>query len=334
MDGCDILDPFKCGTLPLAQWTSDALRWIVDNYRPFFQTIKYPVDQLLLWFGAGLTAVPPSLMIVILALTAWQIGGGTLAVVVSASLIFAGLIGVWAEMMTTLSIVLTALVLALLIGLPLGIWAARSNRAYGIMRPMLDGMQTIPAFVYLVPVVMLFGIGNVPGVIVTVVFAVAPLIRLTNLGIRQVPLDVIEAMRAFGATDSQLLWKAQIPLALPSIMAGVNQTLMMSLSMVVVASMIAVGGLGQMVLRGIGRLDVGLATVGGLGIVILAIVLDRMTQAMARRTGRPGELWQRGPIGLVRRCIAKARRMSSAQESLIDVGHATVQPKAGRHDIA
>jgi glycine betaine/proline transport system permease protein len=334
MSDCDILDPFKCGTLPLAQWTSDGLRWLVDNYRPFFQTIKYPVDQLLLWFGAGLTAVPPSVMIVILALVAWQIGGRTLAVVVTASLIFAGVIGVWVEMMTTLSIVLTALVLALVIGIPLGIWAARSNRAYSIMRPILDGMQTIPAFVYLVPVVMLFGIGNVPGVIVTVIFAVAPVIRLTNLGIRQVPLDVIEAMRAFGATESQLLWKAQIPLALPSIMAGVNQTLMMSLSMVVIASMIAVGGLGQMVLRGIGRLDIGLATVGGLGIVILAIVLDRLTQSMTRRTGRPGELWQRGPIGLVRRCIAKVRRMPVAQGSLIEVGHATVQPKAGRHDIA
>jgi len=236
--------------------------------------------------------------------------------------------------MTTLSIVLTALVLALVIGIPLGIWAARSNRAYSIMRPILDGMQTIPAFVYLIPVVMLFGIGNVPGVIVTVIFAIAPVIRLTNLGIRQVPLDVVEAMRAFGATESQLLWKAQIPLALPSIMAGVNQTLMMSLSMVVIASMIAVGGLGQMVLRGIGRLDIGLATVGGIGIVVLAIVLDRLTQSMTRRARRPGEIWQRGPIGLVRRCMAKARRMPAAQGSITEVGHAAVQPKAGRHDIA
>ena len=148
------------------------------------------------------------------------------------------------------------------------------------MRPLLDGMQTIPAFVYLVPVVMLFGIGNVPGVIVTVIFAIAPLIRLTNLGIRQVPEEVVEATGAFGATDRQLLWKAQVPLALPTIMAGVNQTLMMSLSMVVIASMISVGGLGQMVLRGIGRLDVGLAAVGGLGIVMLAVVLDRLTQAL------------------------------------------------------
>ena len=182
--------------------------------------------------------------------------------------------------MVTLSIVLTALVLAILIGMPLGIWAARSDRVWSIMRPLLDGMQTIPAFVYLVPVVMLFGIGNVPGVIVTVIFAISPLIWLTNLGIRQVPEEVVEATRAFGATDRQLLWKAQIPLALPTIMAGVNQTLMMSLSMVVIASMISVGGLGQMVLRGIGRLDVGLAAVGGLGIVMLAIVLDRLTQAL------------------------------------------------------
>ncbi len=152
-------------------------------------------------------------------------------------------------------------------------------------------MQTTPAFVYLVPVVMLFGIGNVPGVVVTIVFALPPLVRLTNLGLRQVRPDLVEAARAYGASPLQMLWKVQLPLAMPSIMAGINQALMLSLSMVVIASMIAVGGLGQMVLRGIGRLDMGLATVGGLGIVLLAITLDRLTQAMgqprrgARATG-------------------------------------------------
>ncbi len=310
MSDCGLLDPFKCGTLPIAHWMTDGLRWVVDNYRPFFQAVKYPIDQLLQWLSALLTAVPPSLMIVVFALVSWQLGGRNLAITVSAALIAAGLIGVWVETMTTLSIVLTALVLALLVGIPLGVWAARSTRAYNGMRPILDGMQTIPAFVYLVPIVMLFGIGNVPGVIVTVIFAVAPVIRLTNLGIRQVPVDVIEAMRAFGATERQLLWKAQIPLALPSIMAGVNQTLMMSLSMVVIASMIAVGGLGQMVLRGIGRLDIGLATIGGLGIVILAIVLDRMTQSLARPAQRPGAMLQRGPIGLVRRWLRRSGDMA------------------------
>lgn len=161
-------------------------------------------------------------------------------------------------------------------------------------------MQTTPAFVYLIPIVMLFGIGNVPGVIVTIIFALPPLIRLTNLGIRQVPQDLIEASRSFGANEKQMLFKVQIPVAMPTIMAGVNQTLMLALSMVVIASMIAVGGLGQMVLRGIGRLDVGLAAVGGLGIVLLAVVLDRLTQALGKKDKTTSKRWfEKGPIGLI-----------------------------------
>ena len=171
-------------------------------------------------------------------------------------------------------------------------------------------MQTTPAFVYLVPIVMLFGIGNVPGVVVTIIFALPPLIRLTNLGIRQVPVDLIEASRALGASSTQLLLKVQLPLAMPTIMAGVNQTLMLCLSMVVIASMIAVGGLGQMVLRGIGRLDMGLATVGGVGIVLLAVTLDRITQAMGekKRTKSQRHWYQTGPVGLFRRVIVSQRQ--------------------------
>ena len=203
------------------------------------------------------------------------------------------------EAMVTLSLVLTALFFCVLNGMPLGIWLARSERANRVMRPLLDAMQTTPAFVYLVPVVMLFGIGNVPGVIVTIIFALAPLVRLTNLGIRQVRPDLVEAAQAYGASPWQLLTRVQIPLAMPSIMAGVNQTLMLSLSMVVIASMIAVGGLGLMVLRGIGRLDMGLAAVGGLGIVILAIVLDRVTQALGQpRRDQHLRWYMRGPVGL------------------------------------
>jgi glycine betaine/proline transport system permease protein len=196
--------------------------------------------------------------------------------------------------------VLTSVVFCLLVGLPMGIWLARSDRAAAVVRPILDAMQTTPAFVYLVPVVMLFGIGNVPGVVVTIIFALPPMIRLTNLGIRQVPADLVEAARSFGASKHQLLLKVQLPLAMPTIMAGVNQTLMLALSMVVIASMIAVGGLGQMVLRGIGRLDMGLATIGGVGIVLLAIILDRMTQAVAQ-PGDPAartSWYETGPVGL------------------------------------
>ena len=309
MDECGLLNLFECGKIPLELWVSDGLRWLVDNYRPFFQAMKWPVDQVLRNFEWALGSVPPTLMLTIFALAAWQIAGVRLMLGVVASLLLVGFLGIWPQTMTTLAVVFTAVVLCLIIGLPLGIWAARSDRFYGFARPVLDGMQTIPAFVYLVPIVMLFGIGNVPGVIVTVIFAVPPVIRLTNLGIRQVPTDVVEAMLAFGASDRQLLWKAQLPLAMPSIMAGVNQTLMMSLSMVVIASMIAVGGLGQMVLRGIGRLDMGIATVGGLGIVMLAIVLDRLTQSMAESSrGRGSAPWRRrGPVGLLLRCTGARR---------------------------
>ena len=180
MAECGILDPFACGTIPLAEWLSAGLRWMVDEWRPFFQAVKAPVDQLLEWFAGFLDAVPPTVVIAVVGLIAWQIGGRALGLTVIASLIFTGLIGVWPDTMVTLAIILTALVLAVFVGLPLGIWSARSDRTWAIMRPVLDAMQTIPAFVYLVPVVMLFGIGNVPGVIVTVIFAVAPLIRLTT----------------------------------------------------------------------------------------------------------------------------------------------------------
>ena len=184
--------------------------------------------------------------------------------------------------MISLSLVVTAVVFCLAVGIPVGIVCAKSDRAERAIRPLLDVMQTLPSFVYLVPVVMLFGIGEVPGVIATIIFAIPPLIRLTNLGIRQVSTEVIEAGIAFGSTPWQLLWEAQIPLAMPTILAGVNQAILMALSMSVVTSMIAVPGLGKMVLQGVGRLDVGLAAVGGLGIVLLAIMLDRLTQALAK----------------------------------------------------
>lgn len=294
-----LLDPFQESVVPLAEWVDHGLRWLVDNYRPFFQSLRWPIDQLLRGFDGLLHAVPPTVLLALVSLAAWRISGLRLAISVLAALTFVGLIGAWSETMTTLSIVFTAVTVCVVLGLPIGILSACSDGLYKVVRPMLDGMQTIPPFVYLVPVVMLFGIGNVPGVIVTVVFAIPPLIRLVNLGIRQVPSDVVETSLAFGASPAQLMLKVQLPLALPTIMAGLNQTLMMALSMVVIASMIAVGGLGQMVLRGIGRLDMGLATVGGLGIVILAIVMDRMTQAIAenRRRQRKGSLRGKAAAG-------------------------------------
>ncbi len=303
------LHPFNDAVIPLNLWVDNGLEWVVEHARPAFQAVRVPIDSTLGGIEAALLAVPAPVMLLLLALLAWQCSGRALALGTLVSFALIGLIGAWPEAMVTLSLVLTAVFFCLLIGLPLGIAVARSDRLNAAMRPLLDAMQTTPAFVYLVPVVMLFGIGNVPGVVVTIVFALPPLIRLTNLGIRQVRPDLIEASRSFGASPWQLLRKVQLPLALPTIMAGVNQTLMLSLSMVVIASMIAVGGLGQMVLRGIGRLDMGLATVGGIGIVLMAIVLDRMTQAMGktRDAGQRGghrRWFERGPVGLLNRLRA------------------------------
>ena len=268
------------GSLPVEAWINSGLGWVVEHFRPFFQTVRLPIDGTLNWVQGLLTGLPTLAMIALIGLLAWQFAGRALAIGTTVALLLVAMLGIWPEAMVTLSLVLTSLVFCMVIGLPLGVLLASSDRAQRLMRPVLDAMQTTPAFVYLVPVVMLFGIGNVPGVIVTIIFALAPLVRLTNLGLRQVRPDLIEAARAYGASPWQMLVKVQLPLAMPSIMAGINQALMLSLSMVVIASMIAVGGLGQMVLRGIGRLDKGLATVGCLGIVLLSITLDRLTQGM------------------------------------------------------
>ncbi len=283
-EGLDWVHPFQDAIIPLDSWVNDALSLAVDNLRPFFQLIRAPIDTILGAVETLLTSMPDVLIILIMTLLALFISGRSLAIGTFISLLIIGAIGAWAEAMVTLSLVLTSVFFCVIIGLPMGIWLSQSDRALRLVRPVLDAMQTTPAFVYLVPIVMLFGIGNVPGVVVTIIFALPPLIRLTNLGIRQVPEDLVEAGLAFGANPMQLMLKVRLPLALPTIMAGVNQTLMLALSMVVIASMIAVGGLGQMVLRGIGRLDMGLATVGGLGIVLLAIILDRLTQQMGENT--------------------------------------------------
>jgi len=291
--------------LPVQGVINNALEWVVTHFRPFFQVVRTPIDGTLTGMTDALLAAPWPLMVLLLTLIAWQFAGRGTAIGTLVSLLVVVVLGTWPQAMVTLALVLTALVFCLLLGLPLGVLLASSDLARRLVRPLLDAMQTTPAFVYLVPVVMLFGIGNVPGVIVTIVFALPPLIRLTDLGIRQVRPDLVEASRAYGASPWQLLWKVQLPLALPSIMAGVNQTLMMSLSMVVIASMIAVGGLGQMVLRGIGRLDMGLAAVGGLGIVLLAIVLDRITQAMGQPARGGVRWWHGGPLGVLLRLAGK-----------------------------
>lgn len=183
--------------------------------------------------------------------------------------------------MDTLSLVTAAVFFALLTGIPLGIWASKSESAWKVIRPVLDFMQTLPAFVYLIPAVLLFKLGAVPGVIATLIFSLPPVVRLTNLGIRHVPVEIMEACRAFGATSKQMLVKAELPVALPTIMAGVNQTIMLALSMVVISGMIGAGGLGNIVLQGITQLRIDMGFEGGISIVILAIFLDRVTQALS-----------------------------------------------------
>ncbi|MBD2783360.1 glycine betaine/L-proline ABC transporter permease ProW [Xenorhabdus sp. DI] len=295
-----LMSPFQHKLIPFDSWVTQIVDWVVVHFRPVFQVIRVPVDFVLSGFEQFLTTLPPPITILFFALLAWQLASARIGVISFISLIMIGVIGAWSEAMITMALVLTALLFCIILGLPLGIGLARNERLANIVRPLLDAMQTTPAFVYLVPIVMLFGIGNVPGVMVTIIFALPPIIRLTILGIKQVPSDLVEAARSFGASPRQMLFKVQLPLAMPTIMAGVNQTLMLALSMVVIASMIAVGGLGQMVLRGIGRLDIGLAAVGGTGIVILAIILDRLTQSLGKnhRT-RGGHWYHSGPIGLL-----------------------------------
>ena len=285
----NIMDPFHKTWIPLDSWVTEGIDWVVSHFRPVFQGIRVPVDYILSAFQQMLLGMPAPVAIVVFALIAWQIASPAMGIATLISLIAIGAIGAWSQAMVTLALVLTALLFCI------------------IIRPLLDAMQTTPAFVYLVPIVMLFGIGNVPGVVVTIIFALPPMVRLTILGIKQVPADLIEASESFGASPRQMLFKVQLPLAMPTIMAGVNQTLMLALSMVVIASMIAVGGLGQMVLRGIGRLDMGLATVGGVGIVILAIILDRLTQSVARDSRSRGNRhwYSSGPLGLLLRPFSK-----------------------------
>ncbi|MGB3532331.1 MAG: glycine betaine/L-proline ABC transporter substrate-binding protein ProX [Microcoleaceae cyanobacterium] len=274
------LNPFEFYTIPIDDWINTGLNFVVEHFRPFFQAVRIPVNWLLESLGTGLTSIPPTLLILIIVLFVWQLTNRNLVIYTLISLSFIGLIGAWQQAMVSLSLVLTAVIFSIIIGIPLGVIAAQNNRFERLINPVLDIMQTIPTFVYLVPVVMLFGIGEVPGVIATIIYATPPLIRLTNLGIRQVSSEAVEAAIAFGSTPLQVLWEVQFPLAMPAILTGLNQTILFALGMSVITAMIAVPGLGLMVLQGVGRLDVGLASIGGIGIVLLAILLDRITQSI------------------------------------------------------
>lgn len=294
----NLLNPFELYTIPLEDWINQGVALIVENFRPFFQVVRIPVSWVLEGIQDGLLAVPPLILLLLLGLITWQLAGWKIGWFSFLALTGLGFVGVWEQAVVSISLVVTAVIFCVLVGIPLGVACARSDRIEKIARPILDAMQSIPPFVYLIPVVMLFGIGEVPGVIATIVYSIPPLIRLTNLGIRQVPKDVIEAATAFGSSPRQVLMEAQLPLAMPSILAGINQTVLFALSMSVITAMIAVPGLGLMVIQGVGRLDVGLSAVGGLGIVVLAIVLDRITQKICQ-LDHLASWHKRGPVGLV-----------------------------------
>lgn len=314
MDLALLLDPFATVSLPMAEWANDGMRWLTSNYRGVFQAIKAPVKWALDLVEDGLRGTPQTVLLVICTLFAWQVVNRATALLTFCGLIVIGIIGAWDAAMTSLAVLMTAVAISTAAGIPLGILCSRVDAVWMVVRPVLDFMQTIPSFTYLVPVILLFGIGNVPGVIVTAFFATPPLVRLTNLGLREVRTDLVEAADAFGASPWKRLLSIELPLARPTIMAGINQTVMLSLAMSVIASMISVAGLGRLVLVGISQLDLARASVGGLGIVLLAIIFDRVTQGFGftrRDRGNRG-LWEQGPVGWLRaRNINPERQPSS-----------------------
>lgn len=270
--------------IPLARWTERGVDWVTETFEGFFDFVSTVVDAVVGVLQFVLTAPPALLTVVLLGAVALFVAGWRVALFTVLGLLFVISLDLWDAAMVTLALVLAASAVSLAIGIPIGIVAAKSRAIEASIRPVLDVAQTMPAFVYLVPIVVLMGIGNSPALIATVVFAMPPAVRLTMLGIQQVPSETVEAAQAFGATPWQTLLKVELPLSLRTIMTGVNQVIMLSLSMVVIAALAGAGGLGEPVVTGLGQLNVGTAFVGGVGIVVIAIMLDRITRGL--ETGR------------------------------------------------
>tara|TARA_R110002124_G_scaffold36451_18_gene117508 strand:+ start:1844 stop:2713 length:870 start_codon:yes stop_codon:yes gene_type:complete len=276
--------PDIINTKPLRRAVDDALTWVVRHWGSGFEAAAHPLLMLLKGIENLLIATPWWLIIAILVAIAWlSTRNWKLPAVVFGALLFLGVMDLWEDAMATMALMIAATLTAIVIAIPVGVWMSRSLNVRKSITPLLDLMQTLPSFVYLIPTVMIFGPGKIPALIATIVYASPPLVRLTDLGLRSVDPAVMEASRAFGTNPRQRLLGVQIPLALPTILAGVNQTTMMALSMVVIASMIGAGGLGYQVLQGIGRLEVSRGLFAGLGIVALAIIFDRVTQAFGKQ---------------------------------------------------
>jgi glycine betaine/proline transport system permease protein len=289
----------KIGTrslIPLEDWIDQGIDWVAVTFMDFFDTIKFLIDEingaLLAFFNffpvfavpAGEKAVAVPLLAILIFPYLWWVGSIGTGIFGFVSLWLVANLGLWPETLSTASLTLTAAFIALLLGIPLGILAGKFDAVETMVRPILDFMQTLPVFVYLIPALILFGLGPAPGVVATVIFALPPAVRLTSLGIRGVPKELVEAGEAFGCDNIKLLMKVQLPMARPSIMAGVNQTIMLSLSMVVIAALIGAGGLGGEVVRSIQRMLVGKGFVAGIAVVFLAIILDRATRTLGGRS--------------------------------------------------
>ena len=273
--------------LPLVEWIDAGEVWLKQNAQLFFEPIKNTLSTFVDTLSDGLMLIPPLIFIIlVVALTIYVTRKNwTLSIFVGLGLLLIQNLGLWDDTMLTLSLILASSIISIIVGVPLGIWMAKSKTVQYIVTPILDFMQTMPAFVYLIPAVSFFGIGMVPGIIASIIFSMPPVVRLTNLGIRQVPEELIEASDAFGSTSFQKLFRVQLPLAATTIMTGINQTIMLALSMVVIASMIGASGLGERVFGAVTRNQAGEGFASGISIVILAIILDRITQALNKRNG-------------------------------------------------
>jgi len=269
--------------IPIGEWVEAIELWLETNAEPVFDAIKLLIGVTVNTLADAFNYLPPLLVIVIFTFIAFWIGRYRIAVFTLLGLLLVLNLGYWEHTMETLALVLTASFISIIIGVPLGILCAANDKARNVVTPILDFMQTMPAFVYLLPAVAFFSLGVVPGVVASVIFSVPPTIRLTNLGIRQVPADLVEAANAFGSTPMQKLYKVQLPIAVPTIMAGINQTIMLSLSMVVIASMIGAQGVGADVFKAVTQARTGVGFEAGLAVVVLAIILDRMTQNLVKK---------------------------------------------------
>jgi len=268
--------------IPVGDWVDSIMDWIISNLKPLFDFIGDVGLQILLAVEDVLVFIPWFVFVPLVGVAAWKTLGSVRKGIFMAFLLFlVGTFGYWEHAMTTLSVVIVSVAVSIMLGIPLGIMMSRSNRLEAFLKPVLDAMQTMPSFVYLIPALMLFGLGRVPATFATIIYAIPPVIRLTNVGIREVPSDVIEAARSFGSSEREILIDAQLPLARPSIMVGINQTTMMALAMVVIGSMIGNRGLGMEVLLAINRVEIGQGFEAGISIVFLAIIIDRITHSFA-----------------------------------------------------